>query len=236
MSQRKQKINKLYYGKWPFKIECYLPKASMIVRLGASDTRLWAKGKVQTWQKATTYEKDEVIKFLNAIECYLDKEVQIRAEGGHFNFFCKDRALKNAIIKDTKQWLRTVHGPDTDEELEFMLSSGRKKLVCSNLPYDKYRYKLNFKTNMPINVRPKFLEWANKYNSKTAIADSTQRWLEGRTSYVQAPFMYVEDDKTLAMFGLFLGNHVRIVEEFILRSSINTSLDQEIPCQHLVKV
>jgi hypothetical protein len=89
---------------------------------------------------------------------------------------------------------------------------------------------------MPINVRPKFLEWANKYNSKTAIADSTQKWLEGRTSYVQSPFMYVEDDKTLAMFGLFLGNHVRIVEEFILRSSINTSLDQEIPCQHLVKV
>jgi hypothetical protein len=208
----------------------------MIVRLGANDVRLWAKGEIHNYYKANSHEKGEVIKFLNAIESHLDKEIQIRAEGGHFNFFCRDRALKDAIVKDVKDWLRNVYGPDTDEELEFMLSSGRKKLVCSKLPYDKYRYKLNFKTNMPVNVRPKFLEWANKYNSKTAIADSTQRWLEGRTSYVQAPFMYVEDDKTLAMFGLFLGNHVRIVEEFILRSSINTSLDQEIPCQHSVKV
>jgi hypothetical protein len=208
----------------------------MIVRLGANDVRLWAKGEIHNYYKANSHEKGEVIKFLNAIESHLDKEIQIRAEGGHFNFFCRDRALKDAIVKDVKDWLRNVYGPDTDEELEFMLSSGRKKLVCSKLPYDKYRYKLNFKTNMPVDVRPKFLEWANKYNSKTAIADSTQRWLEGRTSYVQAPFMYVEDDKTLAMFGLFLGNHVRIVEEFILRSSINTSLDQEIPCQHSVKV
>jgi hypothetical protein len=73
---------------------------------------------------------------------------------------------------------------------------------------------------MPIDTRPKFLEWAKKYGSGVSIADSTNRWLAGKTVYVQAPFMYVEDDKTLAMFGLFLGNNVRIVEEYVLRENL----------------
>jgi hypothetical protein len=208
----------------------------MIVRLGAEDTRRWARGEIKDWHRATILEKLEVVKFLDVIEPYLNKDLQVRAEGSHFNFFCKDRALKDAIVKDTSAWLRSVNGPETDEELTFMVSSGKKKVVCSSFPYDKFRYKINFKTNMPFDTRPTFLEWAKKYGNKISIADSTNRWLAGRTAYVQAPFMYVEDDKTLAMFGLFLGNNVRIVEEFILRSSININLDQEITCQHLAKV
>jgi hypothetical protein len=227
MKLLKQKINKLYYGKWPFKIECILPRSSMIVRLGVEDTRKWAGGADYGWITASYEERKGVLEFLNAIEAYLSKDIQIRTEGSHFNIFCKDRSLNNAIIKAVDKWIKATHGPDSDKELEFMLASGQKKVVCNKFPHDKFRYKINFKTNMNIDARPKFLEWAEKYTEKIYIADSTKRWLKGKTSYVQAPFMYVEDDKTLAMFGLFLGNNVRIVEEFILRSSINTSLDQE---------
>lgn len=236
MSRLKQKINKLYYGKWPFKIECVLTRSSLIIRLGPEGTRHWATHDTNTWVKSSKHEKECVLEFLDVVEPYLDKDIQIRAEGNHFNFFCRDRELKDAIVKDVKKWLRAVEGPDSDEELEFMLSSGRKKVVCSNLPYGKYRYKINFRTNMPIDARPKFLEWIKKYGDSVSVAESTNRWLSGRNPYIQAPFMYVHDEKTLAMCGLFLGNNVRIVEEFILRSSINTSLDQEQPCQHLVKV
>jgi len=192
----------------------------MIARLGAEGARQWATTDMHTFIKSSKYEKECVLEFLNAVEPYLDKEIQVRAEGSHFNIFCKDRKLKNHIVKDVKKWLRAVEGPDSDEELEFMLSSGRKKIVCSNLPYNKYRYKINFRTNMPIDTRPKFLEWAEKYGDSISIADSTNRWLSGKTSYSPAPFMYVEDDKTLAMFGLFLGNNVRIVEEFVLRENL----------------
>jgi hypothetical protein len=236
MSRLKQKINKLYYGKWPFKIECDLTTSSLIIRLGPEGTRHWATHDTNTWFKSSKHEKDCVLEFLDVVEPYLDKELQIRTEGSHFNFFCKDRDLKDAIVKDVGKWLKAVDGPESDEELEFMLASGRKKVICSNLPYGKYRYKINLRPNMLIDARPKFLEWAKKYGDSVSIADSTNRWLAGKHSYVQAPFIYIEDEKTLAMFGLFLGNNIRIVEEFILRSSINISLDQETPCQHLVKV
>ena len=220
MSRLKQKINKLYYGKWPFKIECVLTRSSLIIRLGPEGTRHWATHDTNTWLKSSKHEKDCVLEFLDVVEPYLDKDLQIRTEGSHFNFFCRDRKLKDDIVKDVGKWLKAVAGPESDEELEFMLASGRKKVICNILPYGKYRYKINFRTNMPVDARPKFLEWAKKYGDSVAIADSTNRWLSGRNPYVQAPFMYVHDEKTLAMFGLFLGNNVRIVEEFILRENL----------------
>lgn len=220
MSRQKQKINKLYYGKWPFKIGCILSRSSIIVRLGVAGTRHWAVNDTDTWLKSSKYEKECILEFLDVIEPYLDNDLQIRAEGNHFNFFCKDRELKDAIVKDVGKWLRAVEGPDSNEELEFMLASGKKKVICSNLPYGKYRYKINFRPNMPVDSRPKFLEWAKKYGGSISIADSTSRWLAGTNDYVQAPFMYIEDDKTLAMFGLFLGNNVRVVEEFVLRENL----------------
>jgi hypothetical protein len=220
MSRPKQKINKLYYGKWPFKIECVLTRSSLIIRLGPKGTRHWATHDTNTWVKSSKDEKECVLEFLDVVEPYLDKEIQVRTEGNHFNIFCKDRELKDAIVKDVKKWLRAVEGPDSDEELEFMLASGRKKVVCSNLPYGKYRYKINFRTNMPIDARPKFLEWIKKYGDSVSVAEATTRWLSGRNPYIQAPFMYVHDEKTLAMCGLFLGDNVRIVEEFILRENL----------------
>lgn len=199
----------------------------MIVRLGVEDTRKWANNNSYSWINSSPEERKGVLEFLNVIEPYLSKDIQVRTEGSHFNIFCKDRSLNADIITDVKKWLKATHGPDSDEELEFMLASGQKKVVCNKFPHDKFRYKINLKTTMPVSARATFLSWAEKYDGKISIADSTNRWLKGKTHYVQAPFMYVEDDKTLAMFGLFLGNNVRIVEEFILRSSININLNQE---------
>ena len=209
----------------------------MIVRLGIEGAREWAEDKsLYKWTTSTPQERKGVLKFLDAVSPYLTKDVQVRAEWAHFNIFCKDIELRDEMLDVLSEWVISHTGPSTTEELEFMLAGGRRKILCNNLPYNTYRYKINFRTNMSVDARFTFLEWAKKYGDKVAIADSTHRWLSGRSNFIQAPFMYVEDDKTLAMFGLFLGNNVRIVEEYILRSSINTSLDQEIPCQHLVKV
>ena len=228
MKLHKQKINKLYYGKWPFKIECVLPRANMIIRLGIEGAREWALGSnPNKWFTALPEERHGVLKFLEAVAPYLSKDIQVRTERSHFNIFCKDIELKDEMLTTLSEWIVAYHGPDTVEELEFMLASGRKKIVCNKFPHDKFRYKINLRPNMSIDLRRPFLEWADKYGDSVSIADSTQRCLKGKTHYVQAPFMYVHDEKTLAMFGLFLGDNVRIVEEFILRSSINTSLDQE---------
>lgn len=226
----KQKINRLFYGKWPYKIECFLAKSSMIIRLGPEKTKLWASNHPEYtgWWNATNEQKTQVLEFLNKVEPFLNDELQIRTEGSHFNIFCKHVVLRDHIIQELKPWIKNIFGPDNEKELEYMLANGGKKVVCNKLPHQQYRYKIHFRTNMPADARSKFLSWSDNYKDRTFIAESTHRWLSGKRHWAQLPFMYIEDDKTLSMFSLFLGNNLRIIEEYVLRSSINTSLDQEI--------
>lgn len=164
--------------------------------------------------------KENLVRFLDHVEPFLDKDLQVRAEGAHFNIFCRDVLLRDRIVKALNEWITDVYGPETDEELAFIMSNSNKKVVCNNLPYEQYRYKVYIKTSMPAVSRGQFLSWIKKYPDTTHISDSSQYWLNNQKYWMQSPFMYVEDDKTLAMIGLFLGHNVKKVEEFILRSSI----------------
>jgi hypothetical protein len=173
-------------------------------------------------------QKANVLEFLDKVEPFLKEELQIRTEGGHFNIFCKHVVLRDHILQELNQWVIDVQGPASEEELAYMLAAGGKKVVCNKLPHQQYRYKLHFKTNMPADSRSKFLSWSNNYKDRIFIAESTHKWLDGKKHWAQLPFMYIEDSKTLSMFSLFLGDNLRIIEEYVLRSSINSSLDQEI--------
>jgi hypothetical protein len=136
--------------------------------------------------------------------------------------------LRDHILQELNRWVIDVQGPANEQELAYMLAAGGKKVVCNKLPHQQYRYKLHFKTNMTADARSTFVSWSKNYKERILIAESTQRWLDGKKHWAQLPFMYIEDSKTLSMFSLFLGDNLRIIEEYVLRSSINISPDQEI--------
>lgn len=230
MNLPKQKVNKLFYGKWPYKIACFLKKSSMIIRLGPEKTRLWATDHptYKGWWDVIPAEKDQVLAFLDKVEPFLNSELQIRAEGGHFNIFCKNPTLRDQLVENLEPWITAVHGPENVSELEYILSTNGSKIIRDRLPHKQFRYKIYFNTSMPIDIRSKFLAWTSNYDSSISISGATHKWLDCKNVWTQSPFMYIKDDKTLAMFSLFLGNNIRNIEEFILRSSINTYIDQEI--------
>jgi hypothetical protein len=203
----------------------------MIIRLGPVGFRLWVEGQ-NMWSpgisnKLTPVMKERLIRFADSVEPFLDKDLQIRAESAHFNLFCRDTALRDNIVLALNDWVTDVYGPESDEELAFMMSSSNKKIVCNNLPYDQYRYRVNFKVDMSVDTKSKFLSWVVKYPDTAKISITSMKWLAGERTYAQSPFMYVEDEKTLAMVGLFLGNNIRKVEDFVLRSSIYSCIEQE---------
>lgn len=167
--------------------------------------------------------KESLVRFMDHVEPFLEKDIQIRAEGSHFNIFCRDTLLRDRMIKALNEWITDVYGPESDEELAFMMSNSSKKVVCNKLPYEQYRYKVYLKSSMPMDSRNQFLSWVLKYPDTTRVSDTSQYWLNSRKFWMQSPFMYVEDDKTLAMIGLFLGHNIKKVEEFILRSSISSA-------------
>ena len=111
-----------------------------------------------------------------------------------------------------------------------MTNNSAKKVLCNHIPFNQYPYKVFIKYNMPVITRTAFKKWAENYNGKIKLVSATYNWLNGVDSY-NSLIIYVADKPTLSMVSMFLGNSIAKIEEFIPRSSINTSLEQEETCQ-----
>jgi hypothetical protein len=166
--------------------------------------------------------KVELEKFANSVKLLPKENIQIRCEGHRFHIFMADKNLLEEIQELFDQWIHCITAPETDKEYEFLLDNGHKKVLCKDYPYGRYHYKIYIRENTSANIRESFLKWIKKYDTKIDTANRTENWLGGSVRYIQDPYIYVEDSKTLTMTLLFLGNQVKKVQEFILRDDINT--------------
>lgn len=221
---KKLKLSKLFYNKWPYKVECVQPGASRIIHVGVDICKKWClTGKGLSFSPYGTQvtDKDHYLKFIESVEPFIDRsdEIQIRVEGSHFNLFCKDPAVLEEIDNSVHKWIKTIQGPTSQEELDFLLSNGHKKILCDVLPHEKYKYRIYFKSKFPAPNRSAFATWADKYGDKLLVSETSKRWLQGNKHWAQDPFMYVDNDKMLSMTGIYLSGYVKKVEEFILREN-----------------
>ena len=249
MKIQKLTSSKLFYNKWPYKITCIINGGSRLTYLDIDQVKLFCAGKASesmpTWStpswmrriNMSTEDKAQLLQFSEKVEPYLNlkksKQGQIRAEGRHFNIFCKDLALLEIIHTAVEPWVTGVYGPTNQEELDFMLDNGYKKILRNVLPKGGFRYKVYFKWNTSIENKQDFLTWADQFPNNIKIENGSRAWMQGK-SWCSIPIMYVKDDRTLTMAGLMFSGNIKRVDEFILRSSINTCLDQEQVCQHSV--
>lgn len=232
---RELKTKKLFYGKWPFKVETYVRGASRIHYSGPEKTLRWCLGQedIDHWENEWGYwgrqrpsiDKAELGKYAVAVTPFLTmKNVKLRCEGGHLNFFTDNKDIVEEIKKALYPWVQAVTSPSSDEELSFLLDNGRKKSLCNKLPHGKYQYKVVFKNKFDVAARANFYKWLDNYGDKIDMPPQSEKWLSNTVKYyyVQDPFVYVEDSKMLSMMLLYLGTNVKKIEEFILRDSINT--------------
>lgn len=208
----------------------------MVKRLGILKTLSYCLGNDPNLNWGSKVNKDILLKFVQDIDPFLSRDLQVRAESGNFNIYCKDEILFNSMCKKLDHWITTSFAPANPVEHEFMLASTNKKVLCNHIPYHTYPFKVHLKTSIKDTVREQFFKWLQNYDGKILATDHTKDWLSGHKRWSQNPCIYVIDRPTLSMVGLFLGDRVSRVEEFIPRSSINISTDQEKTCQHLVKV
>ncbi len=222
---QKLSSSKLYYNKWPYKVECTIFGAYLLSRFHISEVKDWCNGNSNITMGSSyggkNISKPALLAFATLVEPYLkNKSVQIRTEGSHFNIFCKDKVVLENIDATLYNWIRKISGPTTDEELEFLLSNSHKKRLCDTLPKGRFRYKIIFKTKFSQDKKEQFLSWCDHYLDKIEISATTKRWLKNERLYAQDPFMYITDEKMLSMLWLYLGENIKRVEEFIPRNSV----------------
>jgi hypothetical protein len=201
------KFSKLFYNKWPYKVEC--------VQLGASFIR---HGVSPASANAMRHNK-ELSAFITAAIPFLNnKSVQIRTENRHFNLFCKDVEILEEITTRLRDWIVRIVGPATQAEYDFVMNNSHKKILCKHeLPKGKYKYRIYINTKLPRESRKPFLNSCKRLGMQVEFSKNTTRWLEGETYYMHDPFMYVYDEKVLTMVGLYLSGHVKKVEEFVVQ-------------------
>lgn len=229
-----QKLNssKLFYNKWPYKIECYISGASRLKWLGVETTKDYCIGEptptLWSWQsndRLSLKDKAALLAFTTGMEPFiaLTDQLQIRVEGRRYNIFCKDRLLLENIYNAVKPWVQQVSGPTTEEELNYMLDNGHKKILRDMLPKDIYQYRVYFKETWKVEDRNRFLSWIIKNPNIVDVSRGTKEWLEGHKRWQYKPFIYVKNAHTLTMVGLHSSGNVKRVEEFILRENLVTA-------------
>jgi len=226
MQTKLQKNNRLFYGKWPYKVECIIHGAGAIRYLGAESALEWCNGgpvAVPRWTNLNGVDKPDLAAFIYAgMEFIEDHEnFKCRAEGRHFNLFCKDEKNFEKIKSKLKRWVLECYGPRNKEELDFMLNNN-KKILCDSLPYEDFLYKVVIKERLKLDARKKFIDWANKQGSEKIkfTGWNSRYWFEGARHYVQNPFFYVKDLKTMSMVSLFLSDGIKSIHEYVVRDTL----------------
>ena len=183
-----------------------------------------ANGVIRDW---TTYNNSNVnrkiAEFKQLFSRFADRDLQLRKEGNFCSIFCNDSLLSQELIEVLGEFILEVYEPGSDKEKEFLLNHQARKIACDRLPYGKYQYKIHIKTKMKLENRMNFLKWLDRYTTdKITIAKSTSRWLSGYNVWTQTPFLYVSDGPMLSLTCLYLGENLKLIEEYVPRSSINS--------------
>jgi hypothetical protein len=214
--------NKLFYNKWPYRIETYIPGAYIVKNWGVDQAKTWCTNEDPSKypryiRAATKVNKIFLYDYIIKIEPYL--HLKTRTEGDILNFYLDDTQLYKNMQKELRNWILSVTEPASDEDLKILKVKTRQNL-CKQLPYNTFTHKVHIKHTMPTHFRDNFLKWIDNYSGAISPSKGTLRWLKGTHPYFITPFLYVTDAQLLSLVGLFLGNYLQSTEEYVLRDTL----------------
>jgi hypothetical protein len=225
---KKRITNKLFYKRYPYKIRCIIDGAWLLRGLRIDNVKTFIKSKDnKSWCWAVSYRSDideeKLENFVEKIIPYLPK-IKIRIENSIFNIYTLDEDVYYNLIAELVHYVEEVWAPENQEYLDFLLSGNSVKILCDDLPYKKYRYKVHIKHRLNEETKKSFSNWLKNYSGKIYASGESAKWLENDFYFTWTPCIFVEDHATLSMIGLFLSGSILKVEEYITKVSINTTL------------
>jgi hypothetical protein len=104
------RTKKLYFGKWLYKIETATPGASLIKRWGVADSQNFCNNPNDTRLRRhyTTADKEQLLGYINAVEPFLNHDMQMRAEWDSLNFYLNDCDLYKQLQIVLADWIVSV--------------------------------------------------------------------------------------------------------------------------------
>jgi hypothetical protein len=212
--------NRLFYGKYPYRVETVVVGASRLNFWGVDKTMAFCRNEIHVhiWEKFSPIEKTNLYKFAESIKECRELGIKTRAESETMNIYCLDLATYNIVKEKFKKWVYSITAPANNDVLT-KLSSKPLQRLCKQLPHNRYTHKVILRQQMPDYQKLKFAEWLNSYKDSIKPSNGTLKWLNGTNNYLQDPFVYVDNSKQLTLVGMFLGDNLRKVQEFVLQDA-----------------
>ena len=227
-----QKTKKLYYGKYPYKIELRVPGSYMIRDRNAEEIKNQTPSKnYYRFKKFSEQNHKNLVKFIDtAGDLLTNKKIKSRCESDTISFYSEEYSIHEAIHKKLSEWVIVVTEPENNASLK-KLTEKKHIVLCRSIPYGKFQYRVHLNPYMPREDRVKFHKWLDNYKKYIGISTNCKEWLEGNYSWMNSPVINIQDNKHLAFIQLYLGKNLKKTEHYIVRSTLINSVTEDEICQ-----
>lgn len=221
-----QKTNKLFYNKYPYRIECRVKGSEYINKCGQTSLPI----NKFYFDHLTKKEKESLKLFAPVVKPLFEGNYKIRQGCGNFGVYAKDKDEMENIKQILGTWISSITEPDSDDELN-VLSAANHKILCHRYPHRKFKYKVLLRSNLNVMEREKLSNWINLNTDKCRLCKRTKFWIDRERKWCFEPFMYVESSKELMMINLLLSDGVKKTYEYIQRSTEINSVSEDELCK-----
>lgn len=230
----KQKTNKLFYGRWPYKITCrvlginyFREQLKLPVNriLNDLDKKIFKINQSRRFDEKINVYK--ITDFINSAKNFIENvDVKKRIEYNKIDLYFVDQNSFDQAKNKLTEWITAITEPHDENDLEKILQD-KKFVLCDQLPYKKYKFRIFFK-NMPEQIKLNLIQWAEKYGDDIFIPNGMRKKKSNR--YFVLQYFYVKDSKMITFVSLAASGYVRRTDEFVVRTDINTGQNREILC------
>lgn len=229
MSHLRLQTSKLFYGKYPYKISTVVFGAWFIQRnrkhgnkwqINAYNPRHWFANQISDIDQN---ERRCLTLYIDIMNTFLDKHIKVRISGSIIDIYLDDYQNYQAIVKELGSFVTSVSEPDSADELTTLLSS-TKIILRTHYPRDIYQYKVIL-NRCPAAARVPLASWISQYSTDTVyMPDGTRDYLNNIKTHWGDYYIYVKDSSMVTMISLVAAAHIKRIDQYVLRSSINISI------------
>ncbi len=210
MTYKKLLTKKLFYGRWPYKVETSIQGAASVNYLSRTHQCIDQPRKHEEWA-ALWGTLSQFRKHPN---------VKIRVEGHRANFFTDSLDVLNTICDQLSSIVVAVHAPVSDAALS-TLAQNKRLVIVNKLPHKSFTHKVTLKHTTPLHVKETLKNWIEKMpNGSIKTTHRFDAFLSWHRCYSN-PYFYIKEEKETSMLTLLVGSHIHSIEKFVLSSGIN---------------
>ena len=151
-------------------------------------------------------------------------DLNIRNEGDKFAIFTSHKEVWDDFTKTFNQYVCELVWPKNDEHKQYLLNNP-SNVICNDLPFGKYRYKVNLKNRIESSIQG-FDEWVKNYGGEIHVGESLQRSINQGRVYLENCGFYINDSSLITLIQMYLGNNVRDVTEYITDDELDARSDK----------